>query len=178
MIGIFTPWKWQLLSIVWLCDLRDSTVHGILQARIPEWVAFPFSGDLPNPAIEPRSPALQADSLPAELQAKLFSLSLHHKHWQMLRVKTFWGKLVNRHLPLYHCLRTAIWCPGLNRTRKKNSSLSVTWIFGRVSYPLETQPIGKMDPILEFSHNFIQSLCNWKHHSTCIHHLLFCSTKG
>ena len=26
-----------------LCDLIDYTVHGILQARILEWVAFPFS---------------------------------------------------------------------------------------------------------------------------------------
>ena len=26
-----------------LCDLMDYTVHGILQARIQEWVAFPFS---------------------------------------------------------------------------------------------------------------------------------------
>ena len=32
--------------------------------RILEWVAIPFSGDLPNPRIEPGSPALQADSLP------------------------------------------------------------------------------------------------------------------
>ena len=35
------------------------------------WVAFPFSGDLLNPEIEHRSPALQADSLPAEPQGKL-----------------------------------------------------------------------------------------------------------
>ena len=46
----------------------DCTVHGILQARILEWVAFPSSGDLPNPGIEPRSSALRADSLPAEPQ--------------------------------------------------------------------------------------------------------------
>ena len=26
-----------------LCDPMDYIVHGILQARIPEWVAFPFS---------------------------------------------------------------------------------------------------------------------------------------
>ena len=26
-----------------LCDLMDYTVHGILQARILEWVPFPFS---------------------------------------------------------------------------------------------------------------------------------------
>ena len=31
---------------------------------------FPSPGDLPNPGIEPRSPALQADSLPAEPQGK------------------------------------------------------------------------------------------------------------
>ena len=46
------------------------TAHGILQARILEWVAFPFFRDLPNPGIEPRSPALQEDSLPAETQGK------------------------------------------------------------------------------------------------------------
>ena len=43
----------------------DYTVHGILEARILEWIAFPYPGDLPNPGIEPRSPAMQADSLPA-----------------------------------------------------------------------------------------------------------------
>ena len=32
---------------------------------------FPSPGDLPNPGIEPRSPALQADSLPTELRGKL-----------------------------------------------------------------------------------------------------------
>ena len=46
----------------------DYTVHGILQARMLEWVAFPSPGDLPNPGIKLRSPALQADSLPAEPQ--------------------------------------------------------------------------------------------------------------
>ena len=31
---------------------------------------FPSPGDLPNPGVEPGSPALQADSLPTELQGK------------------------------------------------------------------------------------------------------------
>ena len=31
---------------------------------------FPFPGDLPNPGIKPRSPTVQADSLPAEPQGK------------------------------------------------------------------------------------------------------------
>ena len=48
-----------------------SSVHGILQARILEWVVIPFSGDLPHPQIEPRSPALQADALPSEPPGKV-----------------------------------------------------------------------------------------------------------
>ena len=46
------------------CSLPGSSVHGILQARILEWVAMPSSRSLPDPGIEPRSLALQADSLP------------------------------------------------------------------------------------------------------------------
>ena len=38
--------------------------------RILEWVAYPFSGDLPDTGIKPGSPALQADSLPTELWRK------------------------------------------------------------------------------------------------------------
>ena len=49
---------------------HGTTVHGILQARILEWVAIPFSRYLPNPGIEPRSLTLQVDSLLAELQEK------------------------------------------------------------------------------------------------------------
>ena len=63
-------WKWKSLSHVWLIVTPWYTVHGILQARILEWVAFPFSRDLPNPGVEPRSPTLQVDSLPAESQEK------------------------------------------------------------------------------------------------------------
>ena len=58
-----------------LCDPMDYTVHGILQARILEWVAFSSPGDLPNPGIEPRSPTLQLDSLPAEPQGKRYNQS-------------------------------------------------------------------------------------------------------
>ena len=50
------------------CSLRGSSVHGILQARILQWVAISFSGDLPDPGIEHGSPALQADALPFEPQ--------------------------------------------------------------------------------------------------------------
>ena len=50
-----------------LCDLMDyslpgSSVHRILQARILEWVAIPFSRDLPDPWMDTQSSILQAVS--------------------------------------------------------------------------------------------------------------------
>ena len=53
-------------SCLTLCDTMvyspsGSSVHGIHQARILEWVAIPFSRRLPDPEIEPMSLALQAD---------------------------------------------------------------------------------------------------------------------
>ena len=49
------------------CSLPGPSVHGILQARILEWVAIPFSRDLPDPGLESASPVcaeLQAPCLP------------------------------------------------------------------------------------------------------------------
>ena len=40
------------------CSLPGSSVYGISQARILEWVAIPSPGDLPNSGTEPRSLAL------------------------------------------------------------------------------------------------------------------------
>ena len=48
----------------------DYTVHGILQARILEWVAFPLSKGSSQSRIEPMSPILQVDSSPAKPQGK------------------------------------------------------------------------------------------------------------
>ena len=55
-----------------LCDPMNYTVHGIFQARILEWGAFPETSprDIPNPGIEPRSPTLQVDSLPMKLSGE------------------------------------------------------------------------------------------------------------
>ena len=48
-----------------------SSIRGVFQARILECIATSFSGDLPNPGIEPGSFALQADSLLSEPPGKL-----------------------------------------------------------------------------------------------------------
>ena len=52
-------------SYLTLCDPIDYTVHGILQARILEWVV-PSPGDLPNPGLLP----CRWIFLPAEPQGK------------------------------------------------------------------------------------------------------------
>ena len=69
-------WKPEGQSCPTLCDPVDysppsSLVHGILQARILEWLPFPSPGHLLDPGIEPKSPvspALQAPSLPQSHQ--------------------------------------------------------------------------------------------------------------
>ena len=65
-------------------------VRAILEARIVEWVAIPFSGDLPDPGIEPRSPTLEADSLPSEPPGK--PLRLLHKLFYLLLTTTLSGR--------------------------------------------------------------------------------------
>ena len=59
---------WKLLGYVRLFA-TPWTLQSV-QLRPEYWRVSPFPspGDLPNPGIEPRSPALQADSLPAEPQ--------------------------------------------------------------------------------------------------------------
>ena len=53
-----------------LCEPMVYTVCGF--SRPEYWSGWPFlfPGDLPNPGVEPRSPALQGDSLPVEPQGK------------------------------------------------------------------------------------------------------------
>ena len=66
--------KCQSLPCLTLCDPMDcnpseSSVHGVLQARIME-VPFPSPEDLLGPGMEPRSPVLQANSLLSEPPGK------------------------------------------------------------------------------------------------------------
>ena len=67
---------WQSLSHVWLFATswtvaRQATLSmGFSRQEYCSWWSFPSLGDLPNPGIKSRSPALQADSLPAEPSGK------------------------------------------------------------------------------------------------------------
>ena len=71
----------RLFATPWTVAHSGSSVHGIVQARIPEWVAISFSRNLPNPGIEPGSPALQADALSSE-QKYIFFLLFHKKIYE------------------------------------------------------------------------------------------------
>ena len=99
--------SWPILCGAMDCSPPGFTGHGIFQARILEWVAYPLPQatgsssqessiykefkkripspeDLPNSGIEPRSSTWQADSLPSEPPGKpkntgVGSLSLLHQ---------------------------------------------------------------------------------------------------
>ena len=105
----------------------DYTVHGILQARLLEWVPFPFPGDLPNPGVKSRSPTLQADSLPAEPQGKpkhtgVGSLSLLQRifptqgsNWGLLHCRRILYQLSNEGSPYSTFKNRILGLPWLTR---------------------------------------------------------------
>ena len=84
------PTFWDAMD----CSLAGSSVHGIFQARVLEWVTISFSID---PGTKPRFPALQADTLPSELPGKPLNSS---------RRVFKKGKLLNSRIPeerdMYH----------------------------------------------------------------------------
>ena len=59
-------------SCLTLCDSMESQAPPSMgfSRQYWSWLPFPSPGDLPYPGIESGSPALQADSLPTELQGK------------------------------------------------------------------------------------------------------------
>ena len=79
-------------------SLRPHVPYRIIQGRILEWIAVPFSQDLPNPGIEPRTPALQADALSPEPPGQ-------HKNTRMGNLPLSQGILLTQELnqDLRHC---------------------------------------------------------------------------
>ena len=64
-----------LLLLLLLCRVRifgppGSSVHGIPLARILEWAAISSSGELPDPRLEPETPALAGGFFAAEPPGK------------------------------------------------------------------------------------------------------------
>ena len=57
------------LAIPWTVACQAPLSLGFSRQEYWSGLPFPFPGDLPDPGIKPRSPALQADHLPTELCA-------------------------------------------------------------------------------------------------------------
>ena len=113
----------------------DYTVHGILQARTLEWVAFLYSRGSSQPGIEPRSLTLQVDSLPAEPQGKpkntvVGILSL--LHWIFPTQELSQGPCMAGGFFTNWAIReaqpiTVLWCS--NSSLVKVKLLSCVWLF-------------------------------------------------
>ena len=77
------------------CSPPGFSFHRILQARILEWVAIPFFRNIPDPGIEPRSPTLQADTLPSEPPGKSMDLCVHPVLFLFLMLRPYANILVS-----------------------------------------------------------------------------------
>ena len=100
--------KWVcLLSYVRLCDPMDcsppgSSVHGIFQARILEWVTISYFRGSSDPGMKPTSLgslALTADSLPTKSPGKSNRHQLNQIRWIKLFIKNY---LVNTYSSSIH----------------------------------------------------------------------------
>jgi len=59
----------------WTVAYQASPSVGFSRQEFWSGLPFPSPGDLPNPGIEPRCPAMQADALPSEPQGKTLHYS-------------------------------------------------------------------------------------------------------
>ena len=60
----------QLFAISWTVAYQASLSMGFSRQEYWSGLPFPSPADLPDPGIEPRSPALQTDALPSEPPGK------------------------------------------------------------------------------------------------------------
>ena len=71
--GLVTKWCPTLVT-PWTIACQGPLSMGFSRQEYWSELPFPFPGDLPDPGIEPESPALQADSLLTELQGKILAI--------------------------------------------------------------------------------------------------------
>ena len=69
-VGIWSLSRVRLFAIPWTVVYQASLSMGFSRQVYWSGLPFPSLGDPPDPGIEPRSPALQADSLPSEQPGK------------------------------------------------------------------------------------------------------------
>ena len=147
LLGIYLT-KMKTLIIRDTCTSKTPwTIHSMDFSR-PEQ-PFPSPGDLPNPGIEPRSPTLQADCLPAEPQGKPKNTgvgSLSFLQWIFPTQELNWGLLHCKQLlyqmsyqgssPMFIAALftiTKIWkqpkCPSTDNWIKRCDSIYIPYIY-------------------------------------------------
>ena len=62
--------RFQLFVTPWTVTYQAFLSMGFSRQEYWSGLPFPYPWDLPNPAIEPGSPTLQADALPSEAPGK------------------------------------------------------------------------------------------------------------
>ena len=75
--------RFRLFVTPWTIACQAPLSMEILQARILSGLPFTSPGDLPNSWTEPRSSALQADSLPFESSEKTHQANKHTKNYKI-----------------------------------------------------------------------------------------------
>ena len=75
----FTRKLCPTLATTWTVAHQAPLSMGFSRQEYWSGLPFPSLGDLPDPGIEPRSPVLQADSLPTELRGKPLKQENHSK---------------------------------------------------------------------------------------------------
>ena len=100
ILKLWDVWKWK-----WSCSvMSDSATPWTVTSQAPPsmgfsrqeyWSGWPFPppGDLPNPGIEPRFPALEADTLPSEPPGKYKYLRCLLLLLLLIPTKQAWGDL-------------------------------------------------------------------------------------
>ena len=121
-----------------VCNPMDYTVLGILQARILEWVAFPFSGGSSKPKDRTQISRIVANSLAAEPQGKpkktgVGSLSLlqgvfptQESNWGLLHCRRIIYQL-SYEKPKWKSL--PLWREGLETLLSNSSSCTRRFLF-------------------------------------------------
>ena len=92
---------------VFCCDTMDysfpgPSIHGISQARILEWLPLPSLGDLPDPGIEPATPALAGGFFTAEPPGRPTCMYMYR--YIHTRTRTHTQHIYNGILPVHYFL--------------------------------------------------------------------------
>ena len=106
----------QLFVTLWTITRQASLAMGLSRQEYWSGLPFPPPGDLPNPGIEPRSPALQAHSLPTESHGKpsLCRTSMQISHnYICIYMNTYIHLYLSTPIPALYmspCVRAPFFC--------------------------------------------------------------------